>query len=47
MLAILSLCIDLARWYEPSPEHTSDAVGTLYAELAMGMLRARVPTSLA
>lgn len=40
MLAILSLCIDLARWYEPSPEHTSEAVGKLYAHLAMGMLRA-------
>jgi len=47
MLAILSLCIDLARWYEPSPEHSSEAVGRLYAELVMGMLRARVPASLA
>jgi AcrR family transcriptional regulator len=46
-LAILSLCIDLARWYEPSPEHPSDGVGTLYAELVMGMLRAQVPTSIA
>jgi AcrR family transcriptional regulator len=45
MLAILSLCIDLARWYEPSPEHTSEAVGRLYAQLVMGMLRAGVPAS--
>ena len=22
-LAVLSLCIDLARWYQPSPEHSS------------------------
>lgn len=47
MLAILSLCIDLARWYEPSPEHTSEAVGTLYAQLAMGMLGAGLPASIA
>jgi AcrR family transcriptional regulator len=47
VLAILSLCIDLARWYEPSPEHTSEAVGTLYAQLVMGMLRARLPASIA
>jgi len=47
MLAILSLCIDLARWYEPTPEHTSEAVGRLYAGLVMGMLRARVPASVA
>ena len=47
MLAILSLCIDLARWYEPSPEHTSEAVGRLYAQLVMGMLRARLPASIA
>jgi AcrR family transcriptional regulator len=47
MLAILSLCIDLARWYEPSPAHTSDAVGTLYAQLVMGMLQAGVPASVA
>ncbi len=46
MLAILSLCIDLARWYEPSPEHASEAVGRLYAQLVMGMLRAGVPASI-
>ena len=34
MLAVLSLCIDLARWYEPSPgDHNSaETVGELYAE---------------
>ena len=40
MLAVLSMCIDLARWYEPSPDHSSpDAVGELYAGLVMRMLR--------
>jgi AcrR family transcriptional regulator len=40
MLATLSLCIDLARWYHPSPEHGSaEAVGELYAGLVIGMLR--------
>jgi AcrR family transcriptional regulator len=39
-LAVLSLCIDLARWYEPSPEHNSpQAVGELYAGLVLRMLR--------
>jgi AcrR family transcriptional regulator len=43
MLAVLSLCIDLARWYEPSPAHSSpERVGELYAGLALRMLR---PTS--
>ena len=38
-LAVLSLCIDLARWYEPSPEHSSPkAVGELYAGLVIRML---------
>ena len=42
MLAMLSLCIDLARWYHPSPEHSSaEAVGKLYAGLVIRMLRHR------
>jgi AcrR family transcriptional regulator len=45
-LAVLSLCIDLARWYEPAPEHTAEDVGTLYTELVSGMLRARLPASI-
>jgi AcrR family transcriptional regulator len=41
-LAVLSLCIDLARWYEPSPEHSSaQAIGELYAGLVLRMLRPR------
>jgi hypothetical protein len=39
-LAALSLCIDLARWYQPGPAHSSpQAVGDLYAELVIRMLR--------
>jgi AcrR family transcriptional regulator len=38
-LAVLSLCIDLARWYEPADDHNSaEAVGELYASLAIRML---------
>jgi AcrR family transcriptional regulator len=38
-LAVLSLCIDLARWYEPADAHNSaEAVGELYASLAIRML---------
>jgi AcrR family transcriptional regulator len=40
-LAILSLCIDLARWYHPAADHkTSDEVGRLYAGLVGHMLAA-------
>ena len=39
-LAVLSLCIDLARWYEPAEEHNSaEAVGELYAGLVLRMLQ--------
>jgi AcrR family transcriptional regulator len=39
-LAVLSLCIDLARWYHPGEGHNSPpAVGDLYAELVIRMLR--------
>ena len=39
-LAVLSLCIDLARWYEPGPGHNSaEAVGELYAGLVLRMVR--------
>jgi AcrR family transcriptional regulator len=39
-LAVLSLCIDLARWYEPGPEHNSAAaVGELYAGLVLRMVQ--------
>src|SRR4029450_9625745 len=42
MLAVLSLCIDLARWYHPSAEHSSaEEGGELYAGLVIAMLRNR------
>ena len=38
-LAILSLCIDLARWYHPGDDHmASDEVGRLYADLVARMI---------
>ncbi|WP_344220250.1 TetR/AcrR family transcriptional regulator [Kribbella sancticallisti] len=38
-LAILSLSIDVARWYSPTRRTPSD-LGTLYADLALRMLQA-------
>jgi AcrR family transcriptional regulator len=41
-LAILSLCIDLARWYHAGEDHkTSDEVGRLYADLVARMILPR------
>jgi AcrR family transcriptional regulator len=40
-LAILSLAIDLARWYQPGSRHTPEELGELYASLALRMVRAR------
>jgi AcrR family transcriptional regulator len=44
-LAILSLCIDLARWYHPADDHkTSEQVGEFYAGLVARMiLRTKTP----
>src|SRR3954454_1098546 len=40
-LAILSLCIDLARWYHPGDDHkTSEQVGEFYADLVGRMIEA-------
>jgi AcrR family transcriptional regulator len=38
-LAILSLCIDVARWFNPGGRRTPDEVGTLYADLVLRMVR--------
>lgn len=40
-LAILSLCIDLARWHRPDEEHTAAQIGTLYADLVLRMVSHR------
>jgi AcrR family transcriptional regulator len=37
-LAILSLCIDIARWYTPGGRRRPAAVGELYAGLALRMV---------
>ncbi len=38
-LAVLSLCIDVARWYQPDGKRTPDEIGALYADLVLRMLR--------
>jgi AcrR family transcriptional regulator len=38
--AVLSLGIDLARWYSPDGPYTPDGIGRLYADLGMRMLGA-------
>jgi AcrR family transcriptional regulator len=37
-LAILSLCIDVARWFNPEGRRSPDAIGRLYADLALRMV---------
>lgn len=39
--AILSLGVDVARWYDPAGKDTPAAIGELYADLAARMLGAR------
>jgi AcrR family transcriptional regulator len=38
-LALLSLTVDVARWYRPDGPRTPEDIGTLYARLAERMLR--------
>ena len=42
-LAILSLQIDVARWYSPSGQWSPEELGTTYAELVLRMLRPGAP----
>jgi len=42
--AILSLSIDVARWYDPAGRDTAAELGALYADLATTMVRARPPS---
>ncbi|WP_367131590.1 MULTISPECIES: TetR/AcrR family transcriptional regulator [Streptomyces] len=37
-LAVLSLCIDVARWFKAEGKRTPDEVGELYADLALRMV---------
>jgi AcrR family transcriptional regulator len=38
-LAVLSLCIDVARWFNPAGRRTPDQIGALYADLVLRMVR--------
>lgn len=40
-LALVSLAIDVARWYRPSGQRTPEGIGRLYADLAVRMLRSQ------
>ena len=37
--AVLSLSVDLVRWFEPGGAHTADELGRLHADLAVRMVR--------
>jgi len=39
-LALQSLAIDVARWYEPSIRRTPEDIGTAYGDLALRLVRA-------
>ncbi len=38
--AIVSMCVDVSRWYRPGGTDTPEDVGALYAHLALRMVRA-------
>ncbi|MFF3248077.1 TetR/AcrR family transcriptional regulator [Streptomyces sp. NPDC002870] len=40
-VAVLSLCIDVARWFNTKGRRTPDEVGALYADLVLRMVTAR------
>ncbi|GAA1291298.1 TetR/AcrR family transcriptional regulator [Saccharothrix xinjiangensis] len=40
-LAVLSLCIDVARWFQPDRGRTPAEIGDLYADLVLRMVGAR------
>ncbi|MEU0134468.1 TetR/AcrR family transcriptional regulator [Streptomyces sp. NPDC006296] len=40
-LAVLSLCIDVARWFNAQGSRTPEEVGTLYADLVLRMVGAQ------
>lgn len=43
--AVLSLCIDVARWYDPAGRESADDVGALYGRLVLRMLGATTGAS--
>ncbi|MFY1676242.1 MULTISPECIES: TetR/AcrR family transcriptional regulator [unclassified Streptomyces] len=44
-LAVLSLCVDVARWFNPEGPRSPDEVGALYADLVLRMVRAESPVA--
>ncbi|MHB9862850.1 TetR/AcrR family transcriptional regulator [Streptomyces sp. YIM S03343] len=44
-LAVLSLCIDVARWFNIQGPRTPDEVGALYADLVLRMVGAKEPAT--
>ncbi|CAL9565854.1 hypothetical protein SUDANB6_04757 [Streptomyces sp. enrichment culture] len=44
-LAVLSLCIDVARWFNVNGPRTPDEVGALYADLVLRMVGAKAPAA--
>ncbi|MER6925669.1 TetR family transcriptional regulator, partial [Streptomyces spiralis] len=42
-LAVLSLCIDVARWFSVNGPRTPEEVGALYADLVLRMVGAKQP----
>ena len=46
-LALLSMAVDVAHWYDPVIKRTPEAIGRAYGELGLrlvGAVTARVPT---
>jgi AcrR family transcriptional regulator len=44
-LALMSLCVDVARWYSPELTRTPAGIGRTYAALGLRLLGARAPRS--
>ena len=44
-LAVLSLCVDVARWFNVNGSRTPDEVGALYADLVLRMVGPGGPRS--
>ncbi|MGW7517488.1 TetR family transcriptional regulator [Streptomyces sp. NPDC054796] len=42
-LAVMSLCIDVARWFSPQGRRTPEEIGALYADLVLRMVTAPAP----
>ncbi len=40
-IAVLSLCIDVARWFNVDGPRTPDEIGALYADLVLRMVGAK------